>query len=314
MTNAEFAAGVERAYRRIRADIVRTPLAHSPALSRASGTDVFVKWECDQRTGSFKLRGAFNALRALPAARRRAGIVSASTGNHGLAMSEACRTLGLRLELHVPATITLVKKRKLASSGADVIVDGDSCEAAEAGARAAADAGRRVFISPYNDIDVIFGQGTIGLEILEDVSDAAAVLVPVGGGGLAAGIAGYLRARAHEVEVWGVEPANSAFLRASFAAGRLVEIEEKPTLADAVAGGIEPGSITFGLCRRALAGLVAVSERSIRKALDAIAGAHGRTIEGAGALPLAGLITERRRFRGRKIVLVVSGRNAAPAA
>jgi threonine dehydratase len=309
MTGAEFAHNVERAHRRIRGDIVRTPLLPSALLSRSTGADVRIKWECEQTTGSFKLRGAFNAVRALSPARRRSGIVSASTGNHGLAMIRVARITGAPLELYVPDTITAIKKRKLRRGGARLIVRGATCEQSEIIARAAAAARGRTFISPYNDWNVVFGQGTIGLEINQDAPDADVVLVPVGGGGLAAGIAGYLRSRSRPIEIWGVEPVRSAFMKAAFAAGRLVEIVERPTLADAVAGGLEPGAITFGLCRKYLDGIIAVGESTLRSALRTLIGLRGGPVEGAGALALAGLMTERERFRGRRIILIVSGRN-----
>ncbi|MGD0781929.1 MAG: pyridoxal-phosphate dependent enzyme, partial [Candidatus Aminicenantales bacterium] len=199
----------------------------------------------------------------------------------------------------------------LRRGGASLIVRGATCEQSEIAARAAADESGRTFVSPYNDWNVIFGQGTVGLEISQDAPDADVVLVPVGGGGLASGIAGYLRASSRSIEIWGIEPVHSAFMKAAFAAGRLVEIPEKPTLADAVAGGLEPGSITFGLCRRYLDGLIAVEESKLRSALRAMIGLRGGPVEGAGALALAGLMTERTRFRGRRVVLVVSGRNGS---
>ena len=311
MARSEFAAAVERADARIQGGIVRTPLEFSPILSREMQATVLIKWECDQRTGSFKLRGALNAVLSLAEAVRRSGIISASTGNHGLAMTRAARLVGAPLTLYVPRTTSTAKQVRLRQVGADLVIDGDSCEAAEALARQAAVAWGKTYVSPYNDSAVIAGQGTVGLEILAAARDADAVLVPVGGGGLAAGIAGYIKGKAAGIKVWGVEPRHSAFMRASLAAGRLVEIKEKPTLADAVAGGIEPGSITFPLCRRYLRGIISVSERMLAEALTTLTRIHGRSVEGAGALALAALGTEKRRFRGQTVVLVVSGRNAA---
>lgn len=311
MTRHDFAENVEKACRRIRRDIIRTPLEPSPELTRSSGADVFIKWECEQTTGSFKLRGAFNAVRSLTPAARRAGIISASTGNHGLAMIRATGVAGAPLELYVPATITAMKREKLRKGGASLIVRGATCEQSEIIARAAAAESGRTFVSPYNDWNVVFGQGTIGPEIRRDAPGADVVLVPVGGGGLAAGIAGYLKAFSRSIEIWGVEPVHSAFMKAALAAGRLVEIREKPTLADAVAGGLEPGSITFGLCRSYLDGIIAVEERTLRSALRTMIVLRGGPVEGAGALALAGLMAEKTRFCGRRVVLIVSGQNAA---
>ncbi|MDD8025719.1 MAG: pyridoxal-phosphate dependent enzyme [Acidobacteriota bacterium] len=310
MISPDIAPAVLRADERIRDAILRTPLEPVPALGRAAKARVFIKWECDQRTGSFKLRGALNALRSLNAAERGRGVVSASTGNHGLAMIHAAHREGVRLMLFVPLSIAPGKRDKLRAAGADLVIAGASCEQAERMARAEAAAAGRIYISPYNDLRVVAGQGTIGLEIAAAACDADDVLVPVGGGGLAAGIGGVLKALRPKARVWGVEPARSAFMAASFAAGRLVGIAEKPTLADAVAGGIEPGAITFDLCRAFLAGILQTSESAIRRAMRILERLHGRPVEGAGALALAAFAARPEIFRGRTVVLVVSGGNA----
>jgi threonine dehydratase len=169
----------------------------------------------------------------------------------------------------------------------------------------------QTFVSPYNDDEIIAGQGTIGLEIAEDLPDLEAVLVPVGGGGLIAGIGGYLKSPGRAVEVVGVEPAGSSFMAASLAAGHIVEIEEEETIAEAVAGGIEAGSITFPLCRELLDRIILVGEPLIKKAMSLLMEHHRRMVEGAGALSLAGLLKEKTRFKGTKAVLVVSGGNIA---
>ncbi len=311
MTASQIAAAVREADDRIRDAILRTPFQAVPSLGRGSGADVLVKWECDQRTGSFKLRGALSFVRALSPAERERGIVAASTGNHGLAMVEAARREGLKLTLFVPLSIAPVKRARLLAAGAEVIIAGATCEQSEIMARAAAASSGRVYASPYNDLRVVAGQGTLGLEIAAAAPEADDVLVPVGGGGLAGGIAGFIRSRRGKTRVWGVEPAGSAFMSASLAAGRLVEVAEKPTLADAVAGGIEPGAVTFDLCRDFLAGILTVPEPAIRSAAGRLERCHGRPVEGAGALPLAALSTHGRVFRSRTVVLVVSGGNAA---
>ncbi len=311
LNNLEFCEKVQKAYDRIRDEIIRTPLEHSPVLSRELGAQIYVKWECDQKTGSFKLRGALNKLRSLPADERRRGVVSASTGNHGLALSYASKLEDVALTLFLPDNAAREKIQKIEKYGVDLKFQGTSCEQAEIHARRIADETGLVFISPYNDYDIIHGQGTLGLEIFEDLPDVDDVLVPVGGGGLIAGIGGYLKSRKPSVKIWGVEPINSAFMKASLAAGRLVEIREKPTLADAVAGGIEPGAVTFPLCQAYVDGILTVSENSLKNALRRLYEVHPRAVEGAGALPLAGLIKARRRFQGRKAVLVVSGGNIA---
>jgi threonine dehydratase len=308
----DFAEKVREAYDRIKADIRRTPVEYSEPLSRETGAKVYVKWECDQTTGSFKLRGALNKLRTLSREDRAKGVVSASTGNHGLAISHATRLEGVGLKLFLPETVAEVKKRRIEEMGVDVEVRGASCDKAEAIARDFAARTGRVFVSPYNDWDIIFGAGTVGLELAADLARFDDVLVPVGGGGLIAGIAGGLKAGRPGARIIGVEPETSAFMAASIAAGRLVEIEEKKTIADAVAGGIEPGAITFPLCRDLVDRIEVVPEPLIAGGMARVYEHHGRMIEGAGALPFAALLHAPARWTGRTVVAVVSGGNIDP--
>lgn len=309
----DFLRGVPEAYRRIASDIRRTPLERSGPLSRDFAADIHVKWECDQVTGSFKLRGALNKLRSLSPGERARGVVSASTGNHGLAISHAAKLEGVGLKLFLPETVAAVKRERIEALGVDVEVRGASCDRAEALAREFAAGAGRVFVSPYNDPDIVLGAATTGLELAADPARFDDVLVPLGGGGLVAGIAGYLKAVRPSVRVFGVEPDTSAFMAASIAAGRLVDIEERPTVADAVAGGIEPGSITFPLCRDLLDGIAVVPEALVPRAMALVHERHGRTVEGAGALPFAALLHEPARWAGRSVVAVVSGGNISAA-
>src|SRR5512138_609821 len=308
-TQIDFAAKIREAYERIKGDIKRTPVEYSEPLSRELGAEVFVKWECDQTTGSFKLRGALNKLRSLSREERARGVVSASTGNHGLAISHASKIEGVELKLFLPETVAEVKKKRIEALGIDVEVRGASCDKAEAIARAYASAPGRVVVSPYNDWDIVFGAGTFGLELDADLARFDEVLVPVGGGGLIAGIAAFLKSVRPGVRVVGVEPEASAFMATSLAAGRLVEIDERPTIADAVAGAIEPGSITFPLCRDFVDGIEIVAEGLIARAMALVHERHGRIIEGAGALPFAALLSSPGARPGRAVVAVVSGQN-----
>ncbi len=310
--NRDFKPAVLNAYGLICADVKRTPVERSEPLSRDLGADVHFKWELEQLTGSFKFRGALHKLRTLPAAARARGVVSASTGNHGLAISHAARLEGLDLTLFLPHTVAEVKRRKLEALGVPLRFHGASCEKTELEARAHAAREGQTFVSPYNDLDIIRGQGTLGVEVAEDLPDLAAVFVPVGGGGLIAGVGAYLKAVIPSVAVVGVEPANSAFMDASLRAGKLVEVREKETVADAVAGGIEPGSVTFPLCRDIVDRMVTVAEDGILRAMSLMERHHGRRAEGAGALALAGLLAAAADFRGCRVLCVVSGGNIAP--
>jgi threonine dehydratase len=308
----DFREEVLAARDRIESGIVHTPVEFSPPLSEMTGARVFIKWECEQFTGSFKLRGALNKLRSMTPAEKAAGVVSASTGNHGLAISHASKLEKVALKLFLPATASEVKRRKIEELGVAVESYGTDCGKTEVHAREEAARTGRVFVSPYNDWDIVFGAGTVGLEIAGDVPDVDDVILPVGGGGLIAGIAAALRAFRPAARTVGVEPEASAFMAASVAAGRLVDIAEKETIADAVAGGIEPGSITFPLYRELVDRTLIVAEAEIANAMALVFRTHGKIIEGAGALPLAGLLGSAAAFRGRRVVLVVSGKNISP--
>jgi len=313
LSTFDLAPAVEEAFGRIRSAVVSTPLSPVDSLSRETGARVFVKWENRQTTGSFKFRGALAKVRGLIPAEREGGLISASTGNHGLGLAEASRLEGLDLLLCLPRTASVEKVSRLRKAGAEIRFYGTSCEWAEAGARR--DGGRlgRTYISPYNDLGVIAGQGTVGLEIFAALPEVEDVLVPVGGGGLIAGVAGFLKTKVSGVRVFGVEPAASAFMKASLRAGRLVAVREGKTLADAVAGGIEPRSVTFDLCRRFVDGMLTVGERALRLAVKRMFEEHGEVVEGAGALPWAAVLKYAPLFRGRTAVLVASGGNIAPA-
>jgi threonine dehydratase len=306
-----FMAGVERAHERIKDGILRTELEAAPGLGRGRRADVLIKWESRQRTGSFKIRGALNKVRSLASRPADEALVSASTGNHGLAMAEASARESRRLVLFLPETVAPHKLSRLRRCPAVIERRGASSEESEVLARRWAAETGGLFVSPYNDPDVIFGQGTIGLEIDAERPDVEDVVIPVGGGGLAAGIAGFLKAVRPGVRIHGVEPEASAFMAASVRAGRIVEIPERPTAADAVAGGIEPGSITFDLCRALIDDWIAVGEDDLREA-NVILDSLGRgPVEPAGALALAGLRAAPERFGSGPVALIVSGGNAA---
>ena len=307
-----FAAEVRAAHARIQDGIRRTRLELSPGLSEITGARVFVKWECEQTTGSFKLRGALNKLRALTPDERAAGVVSASTGNHGLAIGHASRLEGVDLKLFLPITAAEIKRKKIEGLGIRVELQGTDCGKTEVFARGYAGRSGKTFVSPYNDWDIVRGAATTGLEIAEDAPALDDVIVPCGGGGLVGGIAAFLKATRPAVRVTAVEPETSAFMAASVASGRIVEVKEEETIADAVAGGIEPGSLTFPLCREYVDRFLIVSEKLIVRAMALLDRLHGIPVEGAGALPLAALLLSPGSFRGRTVVTVVSGKNIDP--
>jgi threonine dehydratase len=307
MNAEEVKAEALEAERRIRGHIRETPLEHSLPLSRAAGGEVFLKLENLQISSSFKFRGAINSVLALDEPARRRGLVTASTGNHGMAFAHALRVVGCEGTIYLPETAAAAKVRDLQSHGASLKFVGDDGVISEMQARRDAEEQGLTFISPYNDPTVIGGQGTIGIELERQAGAIDSVLVPVGGGGLIGGIAGYLKSQNPNIEIIGCQPANSAVIYESVKAGHIVEMESLPTLSDGSAGGVEPGAITLDLCRNCVDDWVLVSEAEIAAAIRLILEDLHVLVEGAGALSTAAFLQIKDRFAGKRVVLVLSG-------
>ncbi|MDI6844792.1 MAG: pyridoxal-phosphate dependent enzyme [Candidatus Saccharicenans sp.] len=301
---------IEEAHRRIRHYALWTPMSDSLELSESLHGQVCFKWENTQPTGSFKIRGAANKILANIARCRQRGVVAASTGNHGLATASVCEQERLDLELFVPRTISEVKRKYLEQYGVSLRMIDGPCELAERLARQEARLKGRVFVSPYNDELVIAGQGTCGLEIWEDWPQVEEVVVPVGGGGLISGIACYLKEKNPRIIITGVEPENTAYIKHSLEAGRVDNsFGEKPTIADAVSGGLEEDSITFSFIQKYVDRMLTVTEKSIIQSIVFCLQHHRYQVEGAGALALAALRSYPELFSGKKVVGVVTGGN-----
>lgn len=311
MTGADAAREVGLAADRIGPYIRETPLEPSPFLSRETGADVHLKLECVQVTGSFKARGALNKLLSLGAAGRARGVVAASTGNHGLAVAHALALLGIAGEIFLPASVSPAKLEGLRAQGARVRLVDEDPGVVETVARQDADRTGRIYVSPYNDRQVIGGQGTVGVELLRQLEELDAVLVPVGGGGLVGGIGAWLKERAPSVRIVGCQPAACPILAESVKAGRLLELPSAPSLSDATVGLIEAGAITFPLCRTCVDDWLVVDEPAIRAALRLVLERQSVLIEGAAALPVAALLAARDRWRGARVALVLSGSHIA---
>ena len=300
---------VRLAASRIRPHIVETPLLPSPALSERTGAQVFLKLENRQHTGSFKLRGATNRLLNLTVEERARGVVTASTGNHALAVARAAAQLDLAATIYLPEDASPRKIEKLKVFPVELRrVPGDALNA-EISARSAAAQTGQVFISPYNDPHIIAGQATIAVELLRQQPQLDAVFATVGGGGLMGGIAGYLKSSGSAIQVIGCQPENSAVMLASVRAGRIVEDESLPTLSDGSAGGIEPHAITFDLCRDHVDHWLTVSEEEIAAAMRLIHVESGDIIEGAAGVAVASLLKMGKRCAGKRMAVVVCGGN-----
>lgn len=311
-TAMEF-ADVLAARRRIAPHIRRTPLVESPWLSSLTGASVRLKLESLQVTSSFKARGALNAVLArLDASSRDAGaagqIVTASAGNHGRALAFAAERFGMHLVVFTPRNAPRAKLDCIRRHGADLRAEAESYEETEHLAKAFAAAERAVFISPYSHPDVIAGAGTIALEILDDWPEVETILVPIGGGGLASGIGIAARAVSSRVEVIGVEAAASPAFHTSLTAGRITQVQVGPTIADGLAGNMDPETITFDYVRRFVSRVVLAPERAIIDAVRGLVSHEHLIAEGAGATAVAGLVNGLRTGT-RNVAAVVSGSN-----
>jgi len=298
---------IRQARARIENHIRLTECRRSAALSEASGADVWLKLENTQISGSFKLRGVMNKLLSLSEEDRRRRLVAASTGNHGAAFAHAVTQLGLEGLLFLPRTAAAKKLEAIKASGIPYELVGDDCVETENHAHAYAVANGDVWVSPYNDPAIVAGQGTIGLELREQIAKLGVVLIPVGGGGLAGGIGAFIKAVDPSSKIIGCEPMASAVMHESVKAGRIVEMESLPTLSDATAGGIEEGSITFDLCRRYVDSYELVDEDEIAAAIRFLHDVEELTVEGGAALPVAVMLRRPEALRGKTVALVITG-------
>jgi len=290
--------------------VLRTPLFPSPYLGAAGGGAAFMKLESEQYTGSFKARGALNKVLSMTPEQKAAGLVTASSGNHAQGFARALAISGDRGLIYLPENAEPSKVEALRHYGVELRFHGRDCVQAELHARAVAQEQGMAWVSPYNDPMVIAGQGTVGQEIVETLPDVDVVLATVGGGGLISGVAAAIRAHRPQAEVIGCLPENSPEMYLSVQRGELVMLDEPgETLSDGSAGGCEPGSITFDLCRELVDDYLLISEEEIAAAIRWMADKHHKIIEGAAGVALAAYQREAQRFAGRKTAIVICGAN-----
>lgn len=278
---------IKEAHQALRPQVRVTPLEYSPLLSQHSGCEIYLKCEHLQHTGSFKFRGASNKLRLLTDEQRQQGVITASTGNHGQAMALAGKLAGVKATIYAPEQAAAIKLEAIRALGGEVeLIPGDALNA-ELAADSAAQQQGKIYISPYNDRQIIAGQGTCGMEMVEQQPDLDAVFVAVGGGGLISGIATVLKKLSDKTQIIGCWPANATSMYTSLENGKTQEVAEQETLSDGTAGGVEPGAITFALCQQLIDQKVLVSEQEIKDAMRLIAHTDRWMIEGAAGVALA---------------------------
>jgi threonine dehydratase len=295
---------IQNAAKRIAGVAITTPLVESPALSKMTGCDVYLKLECFQPIKVFKIRGAYNKISRLS----ERGVVAASSGNHGIAVAYSSHLLGKRCTVVVPETAVREKVDAIREFGAEVVRAGRFSHEREAKAREIASATGSTFVHPFNDSDVIAGQGTCGLEVSEQLDDIDSVLVPVGGGGLISGISIALKAVRPRTRVYGVEPQGAPKLAQALKAKRIVTISSPSSIAD----GLIPsalGELTFEASARNVDGSFTVSEDDILRATRALVREARIVAEPSGAAPLAPLLTAPPGSLGKRVVVIVSGGN-----
>lgn len=300
---------IKEAHQTLRPQVRVTPLEYSPLLSQHSGCEIYLKCEHLQHTGSFKFRGASNKLRLLTDEQRQRGVITASTGNHGQAMALAGKLAGVKATIYAPEQAAAIKLEAIRALGGEVeLIPGDALNA-ELAADSAAQQQGKIYISPYNDRQIIAGQGTCGMEMVEQQPDLDAVFVAVGGGGLISGIATVLKKLSDKTQIIGCWPANATSMYTSLENGQIQEVVEQETLSDGTAGGVEPGAITFALCQQLIDQKVLVSEQEIKDAMRLIARTDRWMIEGAAGVALAAALKLAPRWQGKKVAVVLCGKN-----
>lgn len=300
-----------RARQRIQGLVRETPLAHSPSLSNLLGAPVYLKLESQQITGSFKLRGASNAIAQLSDEQKARGVVAASTGNHGRALAHAARVLGVPATICLSQLVPANKVQGIRELGAEVRIVGNSQDDAQAEAERIARDHGAALLPPFDHPQIIAGQGTLGLEILEQLPDVRQVLIPLSGGGLFGGVALALKHADPTIRVHGISMRRGAAMAASLAAGHPVEVEELPTLADSLGGGIGLGNrYTFALARDYCDQLHLLDEDSIAAGIRHAYREERQVVEGAAAVGIAALLDGLIAPVG-PVVVIVSGRNIA---
>ena len=297
---------------RINPFIRRTTFSYSEFFSKLIDGEVYFKLENQQFTGSFKARGALNKIFTLNESGKSINsVISASTGNHGAAVAYAARQAKIECNIYVPEGSSKAKLSNMKNYGATINIFGSDCVEAEAKAREVSEKNQVPYVSPYNDFHIVAGQGTMGAEIKSQANELDAIIISLGGGGLMAGTASFLKSVWPNIKVIGCSPSNSAIMIHSMEAGKILELESLPTLSDGTAGGVEQESITFPLCCKLVDETILISEKEIRDAMVLYIENEHQLLEGAAGTAVAALLKMKDKLKGKKIGVVICGGNIA---
>lgn len=299
---------INQAQKRLQGFVHRTELTYSRTFSEIAGNEIYLKNENLQKTGSFKIRGALNKMATLSDQEKQRGVIASSAGNHAQGVALGATLYGISATVVMPAGAPLAKVAATRGYGAEVALYGTAYDDAYAKARQLQAETGAVFLHPFDDPEVIAGQGTIGVEILEDLPALDAVVVPVGGGGLISGLAVALKEMKPSVKVIGVEAAGAPCMLASMRAGRITTLNSVATIADGIAVK-QPGELTFGLISKYVDEIVTVEDEEIANAILMLLERAKVVAEGAGAAPVAAILQHKLSFIGKKVAAVVSGAN-----
>ena len=307
-----FPDDVLASYDRSKNYIRKTPLDHSPSLSELINGEVYLKLENVQKTGSFKFRGAISKITSLSSDQRNKGVVTASTGNHGAAVSLAMKILDVNGKIVVPKNIARNKLENIKKLGGIVEFYGKDCIESEFRAQEISKESGSAYISPYNDPDIVTGQGTIAVELDNQLNNIDEVIVSVGGGGLISGIGGYLNQVQPKAQMVACSPKNSCVMYESLNAGRILDLPSKQTLSDGTAGGVEEGSITFDICKEIIDDFVLVTEREIASGIRTAINDDHQLIEGSAGAAIAAFFKRKNTLIGKRVVIIICGGNINP--
>lgn len=301
---------IPKAQDRIQHSVLKTPCIESKELGNLIQGRVYLKLESEQYTGSFKARGALNKVLSLSSNERSKGMITASTGNHAQGFARAMQLTEHHGTIYMPENASSAKIKALKQYPVDLIFYGQDSLTTELQAKKKATESNAIWISPYNDLEVIAGQGTIGLEIANQVESLDSILITVGGGGLISGVGSYLKQHWPSIRIIGCLPENSPEMALSLESGKIVYLDEiKETLSDGSAGGLEEGSITFPICQAIVDECILVSEEEIKSGIRWMAHKYKKVVEGSAGVALGALLKNPEQLQGQRVGIVICGGN-----